>query len=126
MSYNATATNRTRLTLSCQNLRCHFFKHFRHPFLSEAYHSVLKEDGLSGFENFKSEQETYSLVGDVRKIAAKPQDLTWKIVDYSSPDKDLLRTDLDVLNGKSEIQSDTKVQLVLPPSIKSPFSFQTD
>ena len=40
-----------------------FCKYFRHPSLVEAYQSVLSVDGISGFEDFKSKHESYSLAG---------------------------------------------------------------
>ena len=40
-----------------------FCKYFRHPSLVEAYQSVLTVDGISGFEDFKSKHESYSLAG---------------------------------------------------------------
>lgn len=79
---------------------------FRHPDLMESYHSILNEDGISGFEDFKTDHEDYSLPGDVRKIAAKPLDLTWKTVEYTNPDKELLVSDLDVLEGKQAMESE--------------------
>ena len=73
----------------------------------KTYQSILTEDGISGFGDFKTDHEDYSLPGDVRKIAAKPLDLTWRTVEYTNPDKELLLSDLDALKGgKAEMNSE--------------------
>jgi len=100
----------------------------KHPSLVEAYQSVLTVDGISSFEDFKSKHESYSLAGDVRKVAARPLDLTWRLIQYDDPDKDLQISDADVLDGKEEIKSDSQPKeenghlhhgLILSMSLKS-------
>ena len=44
-------------------------------------------------------------------MAARPLDLTWRLIQYDDPDKDLQISDADVLFGKEEIKSDSKVKV---------------
>ena len=44
-------------------------------------------------------------------MAARPLDLTWRLIQYDDPDKDLQISDADVLDGKEEIKSDSKVKV---------------
>ena len=44
-------------------------------------------------------------------MAARPLDLTWRLIQYDDPEKDLQISDADVLDGKVEMKSDSQVQV---------------
>jgi len=44
----------------------------------------------------------HALSGDYRRIVVKPQDLTWKLLEYSNPDEPLALSELEKLSGDKE------------------------
>ena len=51
----------------------------------------MKEDGLeNGFEDMKNTKDRrFSLIGDYRKMIGKAEDLKYRMIRYSDPNKNL-------------------------------------
>lgn len=67
--------------------------------LRQIYVDVMNKDGLDPF-NMRRKIRDFSLAGSYRNIIHKPQDLSFKILHYSSPTQQLINTDLEILNNK--------------------------
>ncbi|GAO50566.1 hypothetical protein G7K_4690-t1 [Saitoella complicata NRRL Y-17804] len=62
----------------------------------QAYVDIMAKDSLNPFDMYRSVREL-SLTGNYRKIVYRPSTVSWEIVKYSDGDKQLVRTDLDLL-----------------------------
>ena len=72
-----------------------------HEELKKIYIELLQADGLEdGFESLKHSNEFYSLPGDYRSILVTPSDVSWKFTCYDEPNKDILVSDMAVLEGQ--------------------------
>merc|ERR1712051_1150242 len=72
-----------------------------HEELKKIYIELLQADGLEdGFESLKHSNEFYSLPGDYRSILVTPSDVSWKFTCYDDPNKDILVSDMALLEGK--------------------------
>lgn len=66
------------------------------------FHKLAEEDGIS-LEDSPHKVKMFSitsLTGAYRRIIQKPQDVTWKVLQYSNEDEDLTETDADKLRGR--------------------------
>ena len=72
-----------------------------HEELKKIYIELLQADGLEdGFESLKHSNEFYSLPGDYRSILVTPSDVSWKFTCYDDPNKDILVSDMALLEGQ--------------------------
>ncbi|XP_014255801.1 pseudouridylate synthase 7 homolog [Cimex lectularius] len=62
------------------------------------YTEVLAEDGLT-LEHFEKSNKAFTLYGAYRKVVQIPENLTYKIVKYSSHDDDFILSDLDKMKN---------------------------
>ncbi|SCZ94772.1 BZ3501_MvSof-1269-A2-R1_Chr1-3g01470 [Microbotryum saponariae] len=67
--------------------------------LGETYRSIMLEDGIDPKNMFRRQRE-YSLGGTYRKIMHLPQDVSHRLMTYSSSTQDLAQSDEDLLLGK--------------------------
>ncbi|OZJ04650.1 hypothetical protein BZG36_02895 [Bifiguratus adelaidae] len=67
------------------------------------YEDLMAKDGLNPHEMVRKVKE-YSLTGAYRKLMAKPNDLTWKLMRYSDAEVPLTLTDLEKLEGKVQME----------------------
>lgn len=74
---------------------------------------LLKEDGLSS-EKLLNQVKQYSVRGTYRRIIAKVNNLSWKIIHYNDPNADLILSDYDELKGSRPPQDieDAKLKAV--------------
>ena len=63
----------------------------QNPEIKQMYIDVMKEDGLeNGFDDLKNvKDKRFSLVGDYRKMIGKPEDLKYRMIQYSDPNQNL-------------------------------------
>jgi len=94
-----------------------------HDELKKIYIELLQADGLEdGFESLKHSNEFYSLPGDYRSILVTPSDVSWKFTCYDDPNKDILVSDMALLEGQLPVFTDVGkymaviVELTLPSS----------
>ena len=59
--------------------------------MKQIYLDIMKEDGLeNGFEDMKNTKDRrFSLIGDYRKMIGKAEDLKYRMIRYSDPNKNL-------------------------------------
>ena len=70
--------------------------------LKKIYNDLLASDGLdNGFESLRHTVDMFSLPGAYRHILLKPSNVSWKSVQHSDMNEDLLVSDIDILSGKS-------------------------
>ena len=75
--------------------------------LKKIYNDLLTADGLDqGFESLRHTVDMYSLPGAYRPIVVKPTDVSWKVVQHSDMNEDLLVSDIDIVLGKSPKEAD--------------------
>eukprot|EP01039_Chlorochromonas_danica_P003166 gene3166-3467_t len=55
---------------------------------------LLEKDGLS-LQSFKSCHPSYRLAGSYRRLIQEVKDFEWKVLEYSSPDEELVETELN-------------------------------
>ena len=92
--------------------------------LKKIYNDLLTADGLDqGFESLRHTVDMYSLPGAYRPIVVKPTDVSWKVVQHSDMNEDLLVSDIDIVLGKSPKEADENgslraliIELTLPSS----------
>ena len=70
--------------------------------MKSLYEEVLAEDDLD-LDSFKSPVPVYSLGGNYRHMLGKVADMHWSTVTYSDPDQDLVASDLDRVQGRTEV-----------------------
>lgn len=74
--------------------------------LKEIFLNLLAADGLDeGFQSFKNSINLYSQPGDYRHIMMKATDVTWRFHSYDDPDKDILVSDFEMIEGKNCAES---------------------
>ncbi|SCU95935.1 LAMI_0F04478g1_1 [Lachancea mirantina] len=66
--------------------------------LKNVYKETMAPDNISPFE-MRRKVRDFSLPGSYRKVINKPEDMSFKIVHYSSPTQQLINTDLEILNN---------------------------
>ncbi|KAJ8921000.1 hypothetical protein NQ315_015796 [Exocentrus adspersus] len=69
--------------------------------MKQYYVEALEEHGLT-LEMTKQKVKTYTLSGNYRKMLAKVNDLSWKIMRYDDPNENLIRSDFEELKGHPE------------------------
>lgn len=71
-------------------------------------------------ESFKAREKLFISYGSYRKIMVKPQNVDWRIKQYSNPQKNLIETDLEVLNRESLAkESETNEKSTISPKSDS-------
>ncbi|XP_059049806.1 pseudouridylate synthase 7 homolog isoform X2 [Achroia grisella] len=70
------------------------------PNMKEYYVELLKKDGLT--TEMKAKIKVFSVSGAYRRILAKVAGFEWKTVRYSDPTGDLLLSDRDLLQGRTD------------------------
>ncbi|KAG8577170.1 hypothetical protein GDO81_010094 [Engystomops pustulosus] len=90
--------------------------------LAAAYEEMLAVDKLD-IKNMRHRVKDYSLAGAYRKLLIHPQDVSWEVVAYDETKIPLVRTDIEMLEGKPLPVFNTegkyralKMEFSLPPS----------
>ena len=74
--------------------------------LKKIYIDLLEADGLkNGFDSFKHKVDFFALAGAYRSIIVKPTDVSWRCINHSDMNENLLVSDHDILSGKSHKES---------------------
>lgn len=68
--------------------------------VGKEFERLLKEDGLT-LECFRAREKLFISYGSYRKILVRPENVEWRIEQYSDPNQNLIETDLDKLNNKN-------------------------
>jgi len=77
--------------------------------LKKIYLDLMEADGLeNGFESLKHSIELYSLPGDYRYVIENPTDVSWRFTRYDDPTKDILVSDMALLEGKNHLEATEK------------------
>ena len=74
--------------------------------LKKIYNDLLEADGFEdGFASLMHSNKQYSLTGDYRSILIKPNDVSCRFTHYDDPNKDILVSDVALLQGQKHVQS---------------------
>ena len=92
--------------------------------LKKIYIDLLEADGLmNGFDSFKHKVDFFSLAGAYRSVIVKPTDVSWRSINHSDMNENLLVSDQEILSGKSHKKSEENgefraliIELTLPSS----------
>ncbi|XP_049865844.1 pseudouridylate synthase 7 homolog [Pectinophora gossypiella] len=68
------------------------------PNMKQFYLETLEKDGLN--MEMKHKFKSYTMSGAYRHMVVRPVDVSWRCVRYSDPYADLIRSDVDELEGK--------------------------
>lgn len=80
---------------------------------------LLANDSLT-VDSFKAREKTFISYGSYRKIMVKPQNVNWRIKQYSHPQQNLVETDLDRLNRETMTRDrETNERPASPPKSDS-------
>ena len=71
------------------------------PNLKEFCLQALEQDSMDQ-SNFKHKIKDYSMPGDYRKLLIKPENFAFSFLSYNKPDEDVMKSDLQLMNGGSE------------------------
>jgi len=74
--------------------------------ISQVYHDVMGKAGLDP-NDMRRKWKDISLSGSYRKVMARAKKVSHEIVEYVNDDEQLVLTDLDRLNGKTELNIKT-------------------
>ena len=91
------------------------------------YIDVMKEDGLeNGFDDLKNvKDKRFSLVGDYRKMIGKPEDLKYRMIQYSDPNQNLTVCNSSLsISSRVLILKNACIQIVVMLKIIEFYSYQ--
>lgn len=82
------------------------------------YKRLLENDNLT-LESFRAREKLFISYGSYRKIMVKPNNVKWRIKQYSHPQQNLVETDLDLLNRELSKEKESSEKPTSPPKSDS-------
>ncbi|RVE47309.1 hypothetical protein evm_008046 [Chilo suppressalis] len=83
------------------------------PNMKEYYEELITKDGLT--LELRHKIKVFSMSGAYRYICARPRDMSWQVVRYNDPHADLILSDADEIDGRTDtgIVEDGKYKALL-------------